>query len=147
MVNNLNINIQKIDNTAVIPTYSNNTDAGLDLTATSKKITELYVQYGTGLAIEIPEGYMGLIFPRSSISKINMSLANSVGVVDASYRGEILLRFRRNTLRDKDINNEYQVGDRVGQLIILPYPKIKLIEVDNLTDTDRGDGGFGSTGK
>lgn len=147
MVNNLNINIQKIDNTAVIPTYSNNTDAGLDLTFTSKKITELYVQYGTGLAIEIPEGYMGLIFPRSSISKINMSLANSVGVVDASYRGEILLRFRRNTLRDKDINNEYQVGDRVGQLIILPYPKIKLIEVDNLTDTDRGDGGFGSTGK
>ena len=143
----LDVRIKKLDNSATIPTYANDTDAGLDLTAISKKITDLYVQYGTGLAIEIPEDYMGLIFPRSSISKINMSLANSVGVIDSSYRGEVMLRFRRNTLRDRDINNEYQIGDRIGQLIIMPYPKIQLIETEKLADTNRGTGGFGSTGK
>jgi len=97
------------------------------------------------LAIEIPDGYVGLIFPRSSNSKTDLYLTNHVGVIDSGYRGEIMFKFRpRNTLLDARIHH---VGDRIGQLIVIPYPKVKLVESDELSDTERGDGGFGSTGK
>ena len=98
--------------------------------------------YLTGVALEIPLGFVGLLFPRSSVSKTSLSLANSVGVVDSSYRGEIMLKFRHTG----EANPFYRAGDRVGQIMIMPYPKIEFIEAKELSTTDRGDGGFGSTG-
>lgn len=139
--NNLNIKFKKTHPDAVAPAYAKDGDAGLDLTATQMTIEETFIEYGTGIAVEIPVGYVGLVFPRSSVSKkTNFYLKNSVGVIDSGYRGEIKLRFNLS-------DNHYQPGEKVGQLIIMPYPTINLEEVDELSSTDRGDGGFGSTGK
>jgi len=101
------------------------------------------VTYDTGLSMEIPEGYVGLLFPRSSISKTTLSLANSVGVIDSGYRGSIMFKFRY--LGGKG-NWFYNLGDRVGQIIIIPYPTVEFEEVEELSSTERGQGGFGSTG-
>lgn len=146
----MEVKIKKLNDKAVIPAYAHSTDAGLDLTAISYEYKEEYDcdVYGTGLAIEIPEGYVGLIFPRSSNRKTNSYLTNSVGVIDSGYRGEIMISFK-----NRDVNLQikhilpYNVGDRVAQLIIIPYPSIKLIEVNELSDSERGEGGHGSTGK
>lgn len=141
----MNINLKKLHKDAVIPSYSKAGDAGMDLTAVSSEIVNEkdhgYIEYDTGLAIEIPENYVGLVFPRSSISKTGLFLANAVGVIDSNYRGSIKCRF-------KAIPNStvYSNGDRIAQLIILPYPIITFKEVDKLSDTMRGDEGFGSTG-
>ena len=141
----MQVKITKVKEGAVVPSYAKQGDAGLDLTAISEVIDQTgdygYIEYGTGLAIEIPEGYVGLLFPRSSISKTGMILANSVGVVDSGYRGEIKFRFKYISGTAK-----YNVGERVGQLVILPYPQIELVEVDDLESTERGEGSFGSTG-
>ena len=139
----MNIKVKKLDENAVIPKYAKLGDAGLDLTATSIEHTDNYIEYGTGLALEIPQGYVGLVFPRSSISKTGLSLSNSVGVIDSGYRGEIKFRFRLTN----DQRVWYSVGDRVGQIIIMPYPSINLTEVDELSSSDRSSGGFGSTGE
>ena len=100
-----------------------------------------YIEYDTGLSLEIPEGFVGLIFPRSSISNTGLILANAVGVIDSSYRGSIKCRF-------KAIPNTtiYNVGERIAQLLILPYPQINFEEVEELSTTDRGLDGFGSSG-
>jgi dUTP pyrophosphatase len=142
----MQVKIKKLHVDAVIPVYSKPGDAGMDLTAVSATQDQYgNVVYGTGLAVEIPEGYVGLIFPRSSNSKTDLYLTNHVGVVDSGYRGEIMFKFRPiNGLLNAKV---FQVGDRVGQLIILPYPSIEFDEVNELSDSDRGDGGFGSTGK
>lgn len=170
------VKIKKLHKDAVIPSYSKIGDAGLDLTAVSKIYDEYgNVEYGVGLAIEIPKGYVGLIFPRSSISKKDLILSNSVGVIDSGYRGEIKFKFKpSNIFIDYDgkstIDNgnicgsrtdkfdeittpgdiygfeEYTIGDRIGQLIIIPYPEIELEEVDELNESERGEGGYGSTG-
>jgi|DEB0MinimDraft_3_1074331.scaffolds.fasta_scaffold30548_4 dUTP pyrophosphatase len=138
--NKLSVKFKKLYPDAVTPTYAKDGDAGLDLTAISKRYTDTFVEYGTGISIEIPEGYVGLVFPRSSVSKLeDFYLKNSVGVIDSGYRGEIMLRFNKS-------NQSYKAGDKVGQLIILPYPQIQLEEVEELSSTDRGEGGFGSTG-
>ena len=138
----MKVKLKKLAPTAVIPTYSKTGDAGLDLTATSKQINKMgFMEYGTSISIEIPSGYVGLVFPRSSISKINMSLCNAVGVIDSGYRGEILLRFKPSMAG----LGTYEVGDRVGQLVILPYPEVEFDEVDELDNTERNDGGFGSS--
>ena len=144
----MKVNVKRIHPKAVIPTYSMDGDAAMDLTATSRIERFLYddkqgdyIEYGTGLTIEIPDGHVGLLFPRSSISKMALTLANSVGVIDSNYRGEVKLRFK-----DAFKGRNYNIGDRVGQILILPYPKIELTEVDELSDTTRGSGGFGSTG-
>ena len=142
----MDVKIKKLHPDAVIPVYSKPGDAGLDLTATSI-MGDSYdnIVYGTGLAIEIPEGYVGLLYPRSSNSKTDLYLTNHVGVVDSGYRGELMFKFRPiNGIVDASI---YAVGDRIGQLMILPYPSIKFVETDELSDSDRGEGGFGSTGK
>ena len=142
----MEVKIKKLHPDAVIPVYSKPGDAGLDLTATSIS-SDSYdnIVYGTGLAIEIPDGYVGLLFPRSSNSKTDLYLTNHVGVVDSGYRGELMFKFRPiNGIVDASI---YAVGDRIGQLMILPYPSIKFVETDELSDSDRGEGGFGSTGK
>lgn len=141
----MQIKIKKLSEAAVIPSYAKDGDAGLDLTATSLEVVDTgdygYISYGTGLAIEIPTGYVGLIYPRSSISKTGHILANSVGVIDSGYRGEIQVRFK--TIPDTTI---YKVGDKIAQLIIKPYPEIQFEEVEELSNTDRGEGNFGSTG-
>lgn len=138
--------IKKLHRDAVIPSYAKAGDAGLDLTAISmSRDKHDNITYGTGLAIEIPQGYVGLIYPRSSNSKTDLYLTNHVGVIDSGYRGEIMFKYRPiNGILNAKI---YHVGDRVGQLIIMPYPQIKLVESDELTDSARGDAGFGSTGK
>ncbi len=139
----MKVNVKKLIPAGQIPTYAKDGDAGLDLVATSKNILGDQIVYGTGLAIEIPKGYVGLIFPRSSISKYDLMMANSVGVIDSGYRGELLIKM--------NILNEgyhfYDIGDKIGQLIILAYPNIQLTEVEELSNTSRGSGGFGSTGK
>ena len=146
----MKVKIKKLNESAVIPKYSKAGDAGMDLVATSKE-TDKYgnIVYGTGLAFEIPKGYVGLLFPRSSISKYDMNLTNSTGVLDSGYRGEVFFKFKhpaRFTNFD-DSCSSYNGGDRIGQIIILPYPQIEFEEVEELSKTDRGTGGFGSTGK
>lgn len=140
----MKVKIKKLHQDAVIPVYAKPGDAGLDLTATSEEWNEdnTMVTYGTGLAVEIPEGYVGLVFPRSSVSKTTLNLTNSVGVIDSGYRGEIMFKFRY--LEEGMV---YDVGDRIGQLIIMPYPQVEFEEVKDLSSTERGEGGFGSTGK
>jgi dUTP pyrophosphatase len=141
----MKVKVKKLHPDAVIPKYAKAGDAGLDLTAVSKEWDEAKekIVFGTGLAVEIPEGYVGLIFPRSSICKTNIALSNSVGVIDSGYRGEIKFFFSPGP-RPKA---NYEVGDRVGQLVIMPYPTIELVESETLSASERGDGGFGSSGK
>lgn len=143
----MKVKIKKLHPDAVIPKYAKPGDAGLDLVAIDYSETSRYKEYKTGLAIEIPEGYVGLIFPRSSISKTELILRNCVGVIDSGYRGEICLRFLTVSAPFMEVESTYDIGDKVGQLIILPYPQIEFEEVDELSSTDRGEGGFGSTGK
>ena len=142
----MKVKIKRLSENSIIPSYSKPGDAGLDLTATWIKVEDHnkygYFEYGTGIAVEIPEGHVGLIFPRSSISNTGMFLSNSVGVIDSGYRGEIKLRFKYISG-----TNAYNVGDRIGQLIIIPYPTIEFEEVEDLGSSERGDGGFGSTNK
>ena len=149
----MDVRVKKLVENAVIPQYAHDTDAGLDLVATSVEQDEYgNIVYHTGLAFEIPEGYVGYIFPRSSLSKYSLRLTNCVGVIDSGYRGEVMFKYEpKHTYTVglmKTISGEiYQVGDRVGQLIIMQYPKINLIESDELSSTDRNEDGFGSSGK
>lgn len=143
-VNTFEVKIKRLHKDAVIPTYAKDGDAGMDLVATEViSNTTFDVTYGTGIAMEIPKGYVGLIFPRSSVRKYDLSLSNCVGVIDSGYRGEIQATFKKTQGLD---SMSYKKGDRIAQIIILPFPKITFVEVDELTQTDRGEGGFGSTG-
>lgn len=144
MQEELIINIKKTNELATIPKYAHSTDAGMDLVAVSMNETDKYIEYDTGIALEIPKGYVGLVFPRSSVSKLDLVQANSVGVIDSSYRNSIKVRFKK--LKDNEVC-VYVPGERIAQLIILPYPMIGFNEVEKLSDSDRGLGGFGSTGK
>lgn len=138
----LNVKIKKLHEDAVVPTYAKDGDAGMDLIATSVSESIEQITYGTGISLEIPYGYVGLVFPRSSIRKYDLSLSNSVGVIDSGYRGEIMVVFnKKNPWYDV-----YKVGERVAQIIIMPYPKVNFVLSDELSDTERGEGGFGSTG-
>lgn len=140
----MKVKIKKLDKSAVIPKYAKEGDAGLDLTATAYKVNEKgqYI-YTSDLALEIPDGYVGLLFPRSSICKKDLEMTNSVGVIDSNYRGPIKSVFNP-TCEDPEI---YELGERFAQLIIIPYPKIEFEEVEELSETERGSGGYGSTGK
>lgn len=157
-----------VEEGAVLPSREEGS-SGYDLVAT--KITmdcSEYIEYGTGIHVEIPEGYEGQLRARSSVSKYNLVLANGVGTIDSSYRGEIRARFKKiipvapsgdipgNTVNDVEIDEEgqfiatiYVPGDKVAQLVIAPVALPKLLSVwslDDLTRTERGSGGFGSTG-
>lgn len=129
---------------AVLPSYSKEGDAGLDLTCTEVESNLFSNEFTckTGVAVEIPKGYVGLLFPRSSVSKTSLSLKNAVGIIDSGYRGEIMMKFR---IHDA-VPNVYNPGDRVGQLVIVPYPQIEPEWSNELSNTDRGSGGFGSSG-
>lgn len=140
----LRVKIKRLNKNAVIPTYAKAGDAGMDLVATSKPSnTSFQSTYGTGLAFQIPSGYVGLIFPRSSIREKEISLSNAVGVIDSGYTGEVMATFNKHAGLD---SVDYKIGDKIAQIIIMPYPKIEFEEVDELSATERGTGGFGSTG-
>lgn len=166
----MEVKIKKLHKDAIIPTYAKDGDAGMDLIAINRDYILInenlpdYIEYKTGLSIEIPFGYVGLIFPRSSNSKVDLYLSNSVGVIDSGYRGEISFRYKLDTSYNSVVSQDkdefyltdcqgekfckvYSIGDKIGQLIIIPYPQIEFKEVDELSETYRGIGGFGSTGK
>lgn len=144
----MELKFKKLSEDAVIPSYAHEGDAGLDLTATSftqefDKSGKLVLCYHTGVAVEIPEGYVGLVFMRSSVAKKSVSLVNAVGVIDSGYTGEILCKFKITT---DALPTIYQPGEKCAQLVIVPYLKAdKITVVEELTDTERGEGGFGST--
>jgi dUTP pyrophosphatase len=138
----MKVKIKKLRPEAVIPSYAKPGDAGMDLTAVDVSTPGgKHITYHTGLAIEIPQGHVGLLFPRSSVYKTGQTLSNCVGVIDSGYRGEIMLKY---TLSPYGL--EYQIGERVGQLIIMPFPHVEFVEENELTHTERGEGGYGSTG-
>ena len=140
----LEVKFKKLVETAKCPIKAHPTDAGADLTAVSREWDEEYGCwiYGTGIATEIPEGYVGLIFPRSSIRKYNLAQCNAVGVIDSHYRGEIMVSYKPTS----DVQKIYEIGDKIAQLIVIPYPEISYTEVENLSETDRGENGHGSSG-
>ena len=164
-LNNVTIKFKKLDPRAVIPSYAHDGDVGMDLTAIDVEYDadkDLYI-YHTGLALESDYGYGTFLFPRSSNCKTDAYLTNHVGIADSAiYRGEIQLRFKNRDRYRKsfweclsgkiDVERAlskapYKVGDRVGQMVVLPYPEVHIQVVDELSDTVRGTGGFGSTGK
>lgn len=131
----------------VLPVRAHDTDAGLDLYAT--RITQeldnsgkMILVYHTDLAVEIPGGYVGLLFMKSSVSKRSLTLANAVGVIDSGYRGELMFKYKITT---DAVPTIYQQGEACGQLVIVPISTPTPVFVDELSDTDRGEGGFGST--
>lgn len=138
----MKIKIKKISEKSVIPSYSKEGDAGMDLTITSMEaIDSEHIKYGFGIAIEIPIGHVGFVFPRSSCYKQRQILSNAVGVIDSGYRGEI------SAVMIGTSTHSYKIGERAAQLIIMPYPKVEFEEVVDLSDTQRGVSGYGSTGK
>ena len=138
------VKVKKLVPEAVVPSYSKVGDAGMDLTITREiENTSFSVSYGFGIAMEIPKGYVGLIFPRSSVRNQDLILSNCVGVIDSGYRGELQATFKKTNGLD---SIKYKVGERGAQIIILPYPTIYMTEVPELSNTERGSGGFGSTG-
>jgi dUTP pyrophosphatase len=139
--------IKKLNENAVIPTKAHPSDAGFDMTATSIKSTEEYIEYGTGIAMRIPDGHVGLLFPRSSNSKKDLLMCNSVGVIDCHYTGEIKFRFKRIANPMYEGLAIHSLGDRIGQIMIIPYPEVQFDLVDELENTDRGSSGFGDSGQ
>jgi dUTP pyrophosphatase len=139
------VKVKKLDPNAVIPSYSKVGDAGMDLTITREiENTSFSVSYGFGIAMEIPKGFVGLVFPRSSVRNQDLILSNCVGVIDSGYRGELQATFKKTNGLD---SLKYKVGERGAQIIILPYPQVFMTEVPELSNSERGEGGFGSTGK
>lgn len=147
------IRIKKLNEDAVIPTQGSEYAAGYDLYAnkvseyTTRSTITIHagetVKVGTGIAVEIPEGYFGAVFARSGLAtKQGLRPANCVGVIDSDYRGEIIVAVHNDSNTDRTVSN----GDRIAQLVIMPYLAVNFVEVDDLSDTVRGDGGFGSTG-
>lgn len=150
----MDIKFKKVNSLAFTPTKGSSGAACFDLYAIGIKYEYNYIEYDTGICFEIPEGYVGLIFPRSSISKLPSSvfLRNHVGVIDSDYRGSIKFRYSSKGFIDfvgNNTNNRnmYQLKDAVGQIMFIPIPDITLKEVNELSDTERGEGGFGSTDK
>ena len=163
----MKVKIKKLVENAVAPIYATEGAAGMYLTATSVHEDEYgNMVYGTGLAFEIPKGYVGLLFPRSSNSKKDLMLTNCVGVLDSDYRGEVFFKFRpmyhnvKNNIVSRIVSfftgkntvtifnfEEYEVGDRIGQIVIVKIPTIEFVESEKLSETERGKGGYGSTGK
>ncbi len=142
----MKVNIKKLHENAIIPTKGSEYSAGYDLHALNDEVIFPHntTKVSTGLAIEIPEGYFGGVFARSGLAvKKGLRPANCVGVIDSDYRGEVIVLLHNDTDKYQLINK----GDRIAQLVILPYLSVEFEEVEELVATKRGDGGFGSTGK
>lgn len=140
------VKIKRLTPEAVMPSKGTEKSAGFDLTAVSASWDRErnQIKYGFGLAFEIPEGYVGLIFPRSSVYKKDLSLSNCVGVIDSDYRGEVTAVFN---VPNPFSANVYSIGDRIAQIVFVKLPEVALVESDELSETERGEGGYGSTGK
>lgn len=138
------LKFKRLSPTAKAPYKAYPGDAGFDLYANSFHQDEEsgVITYNTGISVEIPEGYVGLLFPRSSVYKVGLHLANSVGVIDAGYRGEVKVKYYH-----KSSFTPYERWERVAQLVIIPLPFFLLEEVEELSSSKRGTGGFGSSGK
>lgn len=140
------VKFKRLHKDAVIPQYAREGDFCKDIVAVDVEYNadmDCFI-YKTGFAVEIPQGYGILILPRSSNRKTDFIFPNSVGVIDSGYRGELNVTFKG---RDKgNTNQPYQVGDRIAQMVLVPYPKFAFVEVDELSDSERGDQGHGSTG-
>lgn len=142
----MDVKVKKLDPNAIIPFYAHpGEDAGLDLTATSYSFENGRHIFSTGLAFEIPKGYVGLLFPRSSINKYDLRLTNCVGVLDSGFRGEVKFVFENDGMISRDLAI-YKVGDKIGQILILSYRQIAFVEVNELSSSVRSEKGFGSSG-
>ena len=143
----MTLKIKRLTEDAILPIRAHKGDAGIDLTCTSitqelNECGQLILVYHTGLAVEIPEGYVGLLFQRSSVCKKSISLTNAVGVIDSGYRGEILGKFRSTT---DVVPAIFKPGERFAQLVIVPYLDVQIEEIAELSETQRGDNGYGSS--
>lgn len=143
----MKVKIKKLSDLAIMPTRGSLSAAGYDLYAATSYIIDIAphstVKIGTGLAMELPEGTFGAIFARSGLaSKKGLRPANCVGVIDSDYRGECIVALHNDT----DEMMSIEPGERIAQLIVMKYPEVAFEEVEDLSDTDRGEGGFGSTG-
>lgn len=144
----MNIKIKRLSEEATIPTRGSEYSAGYDLYANVEKPVSIKphetVKIGTGWAIEIPDGYFGAIFARSGLAtKEGLRPANCTGVCDSDYRGEYIVAIHN----DSDVVREIIPHERIAQLVVIPYLYVNFKETDELSDTSRGEGGFGSTGK
>jgi len=144
----MTLKIKRLTDDAIMPIRAHESDAGIDLTCTSitqelNEAGQLILVYHTGLAVEIPEGHVGLLFQRSSVAKKSISLTNAVGVIDSCYRGEIMAKFRSTT---DVVPAIYKPGERFVQLVIVSIPEYTIEEVADLTESERSENGFGSTG-
>lgn len=137
----MDVKIKKLKAKAPTPQYAKDGDAGMDLTVMSIEQHGQMVTYGSGIAMEIPKGYVGMIFARSSIYKTDMILSNCVGIIDSGYRGEIMAKFHAPK------GPGYAEGERFAQIVIMPHPLINFKVAKRLSKSDRGEGGYGSTGK
>ena len=142
------VKVKKLSENAVVPKYGSEFSAGADLYACMNEPVTIApgetVFIHTGISVEIPTGYVGLNFARSSVaSKRGLAPANKVGVIDSDYRGEILVALHNHGKTEQTV----EPNERVAQLVIVPYLTANFIEADELSDTERGEGGFGSTGR
>lgn len=142
----MKVRFKKMHPDAITPKKAHAEDAAFDLVAVTAKRRLNGMEYGTGLAIEIPSGYVGLIFQRSSVYNKNLSLANAVGVIDPGYTGEISFKFR--LLDDNTAESVlYHKGDRIGQLMLVKTEEVVFEEAQSLEKTERSDSGWGSSGR
>ena len=142
----MKVKIKFLNDDVRAPEYAHEGDGAMDLVATSMNQYPNYIEYGTGICLGIPVGYVGLIFPRSSLSNYDLTMCNSVGIIDSTYSGEVKFRFKQTKLNDQK-QKHYKPGDKIGQLMIVPYPAVEFEEVESLQASARGAGGFGSTGQ
>lgn len=143
------VKFKKLDSEVEIPSMPTKGNVGIDLKIAYLIHTPNYIECGFGLSVEIPEGYFGMLVPRSSITQYNLMLKNSVGIIDSSYRGELKARFTiTGDKQELHYNGAqlYNVGDKAIQLIILPYIQFEIEEAFDLSESERGEGAFGSTG-
>lgn len=147
----MNIGFKKLHEKSVMPKFANVGDFGADLTTVDEGLVYTedgvqYIEYRTGLAVQLPENVAGMVLPRSSVSKKHLILCNSIGLIDQGYTGEILVRFK--IVGNGELKpNIYRAGDRIAQMVFVPVITPNLVEVQELQKTARGTGGFGSTGK
>ena len=141
----MQIKFKKLIPAAKVPKQGTPGSAGFDLTAITREYDEdnQVWEYSTGIAVEIPKGFVGLIFPRSSVYRTGVILSNCCGVIDSDYRGDIKVKFYSLW----ELQTPYQIGERVCQLVIVPVPEVEYIQSEELSQTSRETGGYGSTGK
>jgi len=139
----MELKIKRFSETAVMPFYATEGSAAFDLTVDRKEeLSSIQVKVYFGVGFEIPEGYVGIIAPRSSVCKTAFTLANSIGIIDSDYRNEVSAVF--DIVRG---GHRYEVGERAAQMMIMPFSQCSLVEVNELNETKRGTGGYGSTGR